>query len=113
MGRILRILDRLSPREQLAIVDGDPALSRQPALAYVAARSAYREYNYAVTIDAGIRYLKAMGIEPETLPATTDPDRIDNALEDTGEVRDNPNPGNSYPNLREIPYILQASRELS
>ena len=105
MGRVLRILERLSSREQLAIVDGDSAFSRQPALAYVAARSAYRDFNYAVTIDAATRYLKGMGIEPDTLPVTTDPERIDKAL----EKGDDDYVG---PNLREIPYVLQAAREL-
>jgi hypothetical protein len=104
MGRVLRILERLSSPEQLAIVDADSAFSRQPALAYVAARSAYRNFNYVVTIDAATRYLKGMGIEPNTLPVTTDPERIDKALENDDFVG---------PNLREIPYILQASRELS
>ena len=79
--RVLRILYGLSSRDQFAAVDRDSAFTRQPALAYVAARSAYREFNYAVTIDAATRYLKGMGIQPETLPATTDPDRIDKALE--------------------------------
>jgi tetratricopeptide (TPR) repeat protein len=51
-----------------------------------------------------------MGINPDTLPATTDPDRIDKALESIDNV---PNTRHSYANLREIPYILQASRELS
>jgi hypothetical protein len=110
IGRVLRILDRLSSRDQFAVVDGDSAFSRQPALAYVAARSAYREFNYAVTIDTATRYLTGMGIRPETLPATTDPDRIDKALEGVDENLTNDNAG--Y-NLREIPYILQASRELS
>jgi tetratricopeptide (TPR) repeat protein len=112
MGRILRILDRLSSSEQLAIVDADSAFSRQPALAYVAARSAYRDFNYAVTIDAAARYLKGMGIQPETLPATTDPDRIDKALEGVDQARANLDTVHANSNLREIPYILQASKEL-
>jgi tetratricopeptide (TPR) repeat protein len=110
IGRVLRILDRLSSRDQFAVVDGDSAFSRQPALAYVAARSAYREFNYATTIDAATRYLKGMGIQPDTLPATTDPDRIEKVLDG---VDDSLTSGNAGANLPEIPYILQASRELS
>ena len=110
IGRVLRILKPLSSRDQFAVVDGDPAFFRQPALAYVAARSAYREFNYATTIDAATRYLKAMAIEPDTLPATTDPERIDKALESVDEALIY---GRAQPNLIEIPYILQASRELS
>ena len=110
IGRVLQILDRLSSRDQFAVVDGDSAFSRQPALAYVAARSAYREFNYATTIDAATRYLKGMGIQPDTLPATTDPERIEKALDG---VDDSFTSGNAGANLPEIPYILQASRELS
>jgi tetratricopeptide (TPR) repeat protein len=105
VGRVLRILERLTSREQLGIVDADSVFSRQPALAYVAARSAYREYNYAATMEAAIRYLKAMSVQPELLPITTDPQRIDKALEKFDFE--------GTANLREIPYILQASKELS
>ena len=105
MRRVLRILERLSSPEQLGIVNADLTFSRQPALAYVAARSAYREYNYAATIEAATRYLKAMNVSPDQLPITSDPRLIDKVLEkfDFDDVA----------NLREIPYILQASRELS
>jgi hypothetical protein len=114
MGRVLRILDRLSTRDKFAVVDGESAFSRQPALAYVAARSAYREFDYATTIAAATRYLKGMGIDPDTLPVTTDPDRIDKFLEGPDQDQDdNQNQGNAPANLREIPYILQASGELA
>jgi len=110
IGRVLRILYGLSSRDQFAVVDRDSAFARQPALAYVAARSAYREFNYAVTIEAATRYLKAMGLQPDTLPATTDPERIDKVLETVGEQFGG---RSAQANLPEIPYILQASRELS
>jgi tetratricopeptide (TPR) repeat protein len=110
IGRVLRILYQLSSRDQFAVVDRDSALNRQPALAYVAARSAYREFNYAATIDAATRYLKGMGLQPDTLPATTDPDRIGKVLEGVPEEL---SIGSAGANLPEIPYILQASRELS
>jgi hypothetical protein len=57
-----------------------------------------------------------MGIDPDTLPVTTDPDRIDKFLEGPDQDQDqddNQNQGNAPANLREIPYILQASRELA
>ena len=110
VGRVLRILYGLSSRDQFAVVDRDSAFTRQPALAYVAARSAYREFNYAATIEAATRYLKAMGLQPDTLPATTDPERIDKVLESVGGEFDG---RSAQANLPEIPYILQASRELS
>jgi tetratricopeptide (TPR) repeat protein len=105
MRRVLRILERLSSPEQLGIVNADPTFSRQPALAYVAARSAYREYNYAATIEAATRYLTAMNVAPDQLPITSDPQRIDKFLEKFNF--------DDLANLREIPYIRQASRELS
>jgi tetratricopeptide (TPR) repeat protein len=105
MGRVLRILEKLSSPDQLGIVNADLAFARQPALAYVAARSAYREYNYAATIEAATRYLKAMNVPPDQLPITSDPQLIDKALEKFNFQE--------TVNLREIPYILQASRELS
>ena len=110
VGRVLRILYGLSSRDLFAVVDRDSAFTRQPALAYVAARSAYREFNYAATIEAATRYLRAMGLQPDTLPATTDPERIDKALENvSGEFGGR----SAQANLPEIPYILQASRELA
>jgi tetratricopeptide (TPR) repeat protein len=106
MGRVLRILEKLPSNQQIALVDGDTAFSRQPALAYVAARSAYREFDYAVTIDAATRYLKGMGINPDSLPVTTDPERIGKALEKSDDKY-------VSRNLLEIPYILQASKEIA
>jgi tetratricopeptide (TPR) repeat protein len=105
--RILRVLEPLSYSDQLSIIDADPVFTREPALAYAAARSAYREYNYAVTIEAATRYLNAMNVPSEQLPATTDPKRIREALE---KVNSNLQ-GDA--NLEEIPYLLQASKELS
>ena len=126
MGRVLRILYRLSTRDKFAIVDGEPAFSLQPALAYVAARSAYREFDYATTIAAATRYLKGMRIDSDALPVTTDPDRIDKFLEGPDQDQnqgqdadqkqdqnDDQYQGNAPANLREIPYILQASVELA
>lgn len=137
MGRVLRILYRLSTHDKLAVVDGESAFSRQPALAYVAARSAYREFDYATTMAAATRYLKGMGIDLDALPVTTDQDRIDKFLridepdqpqdqtqkqtkdpsQDPDQnpfLEDNPLTSGFAPaNLREIPYILRASAELA
>jgi hypothetical protein len=134
MGRVLKILYQLSTHDKFAVVDKEAAFSRQPALAYVAARSAYREFDYATTIAAATRYLKGMGIDLDALPVTTDQDRIDKFLriddgqdqpQDQNQTQDqnqdqNPylddNPltsGNAPANLAEIPYILRASAELA
>src|SRR5262249_50866537 len=103
----LRIQRRNSPREQAAMVEADRGLSRQPVLWYVAARAAYRELDYATTIDITQRALKALDIPLDRLPVTTDPDSIQNAIEKIRpELREDPN-------MPEIPYLLQASREIS
>jgi hypothetical protein len=137
MGRVLRILYQLSTHDKFAVVDRDAAFARQPALAYVAARSAYREFDYAATMAAATRYLKGMGIDLGALPVTTDQERIDKFLriddpdqpqnqtqnqtqnpsldpEQNPFLDDNPLTGGNAPaNLREIPYILRASAELA
>ncbi|WP_342726366.1 hypothetical protein AAFG07_05580 [Bradyrhizobium sp. B097] len=102
---VLRAVSGLPTTEMRSIVDKDANFPKQPILAYVAARSAYREFNYPLAITLANRYLKLMGITPESLPSTTSPERIDAALKKfDAEERDDPN-------LVELPYLLQASRE--
>jgi tetratricopeptide (TPR) repeat protein len=103
--RVMSVLASITWREQIAIVDADPNFAVQPALAYVAARAAYREFNYTETIAAATRYLKAMGVQAEQLPATTDPSRIGDSIEKVQSKFE------QNPNLSEIPYLLQASKE--
>jgi tetratricopeptide (TPR) repeat protein len=106
MKQAVRILERYyPPREQVAIVAGDRAFVGQPALWYVAARSAYREFDYALAIETAERALKTMNIPLERLPATTDPKRIEPALE-----RINPKLLDDL-NIGEIPYLIEAARE--
>jgi tetratricopeptide (TPR) repeat protein len=107
LRRAVRILERLPAREQLAIIHSDPTLAQQPAVQYVALRAAYRQFEYPLVIEAGERALRTLDIPAERIPATTDPKRIDAALE-----RISPNLLNE-PNLREIPYVIEASREIS
>ncbi len=102
----LRIQRQHSPREQAAMVEADRNLSRQPILWYVAARAAYRELDYALTIDTTQRALEAMDIPVDRLPATTDPASIINAIE---KIR--PELRGDY-DMQEIPYLLEASREI-
>jgi tetratricopeptide (TPR) repeat protein len=105
MRQAVRILDRYSPREQMTIVSSDRVFAQQPALWYVAARSAYRDYDYALAIMCGERALQALNVPLERLPATTDPRRIESALK-------NINPQLLHDdNLVEIPYLVQSSRE--
>ncbi len=103
----LRILRQYSPREQMTIVELNPDLAHQPALWYVAARAAYRDLDYALAMDAAQRALKALNVPPDRLPATTDPKRIDEAIQ-----KINPELRGDY-NMSEIPYLLEASLEIS
>jgi tetratricopeptide (TPR) repeat protein len=91
--------------EQFKIVSSDPVFARQPLLWYVAARSAFREFDYKTVIKEVEQAFITMNIPLDRLPATTDPKRLDAAIE-----RINPDL-NSDPNFVELPYILQASKE--
>jgi tetratricopeptide (TPR) repeat protein len=106
MKQTVRILQRHPAREQLTIVDADRAFAQQPPLWYVAARSAYRNHDYALAIEAAERALKVMQIPVDPLPVTTDPKDIDAALEKIDpRLLDDLHVG-------EIPYLLEASREI-
>jgi len=60
-----------------------------------------------LTIDTTRRALKALDISVDRLPATTDPAIITNAIE---KIR--PELRGDY-DMQEIPYLLEASREIS
>jgi tetratricopeptide (TPR) repeat protein len=101
----VRIQKENTPAEQYRIVDSDPNFAKQPILWYVAARSAYQEFDYETTIKEVRRAFGAMDIPIDRLPATTDPKRLGEAIE-----RINPDLDND-PNFVELPYLLQASKE--
>jgi hypothetical protein len=50
MRQAVRILRRLPAQEQVAAVQSNEAFSQQPALWYLAARAAYRDFNYPLAI---------------------------------------------------------------
>jgi hypothetical protein len=106
MRLTVRILARLPAREQIAIVEADPTFARQPALWYLAARSAYRDFDYALAIATAERGLGALNVPLDRLPATTDPEKINEALEKVEPKLDDDL------NLKEMPYLLEASREI-
>jgi tetratricopeptide (TPR) repeat protein len=107
LKEVVRILEHFPAPDQLAIVESSSVFAQQPALWYTAARSAYREFDYTRAIDAGQRALKAIKVPIEQVPMTTDPARIEPALEKiNSELIDDPN-------VSELPYIIQASREIS
>ena len=102
----VRILAPLPYRTQLATVESNQIFVQQPVLWYLTARSGYREHDYAFAIDVAQRALKALNIPVEQLPVTTDPDKIQAAIqlinsELSGDL-----------NAIELPYILQASKEI-
>jgi tetratricopeptide (TPR) repeat protein len=101
----VRILLQKTPEEQFKIVDSDPNFAKQPVLWYVAARSAYRAYDYEATAREVRRALSVLDVPIDRLPATTDPKRLEVAIE-----RINPDLNNDL-NFVELPYLLQASKE--
>jgi tetratricopeptide (TPR) repeat protein len=106
-AQAVRLVKRYSPREQYQLVESHDGFTKQPALWYVAARSAYRDFDYALAIEVAQHGLKALNVDVDGLPATTDPQKIEAALEkvssDLGED----------PNAVELPYLIQAAKEIS
>jgi tetratricopeptide (TPR) repeat protein len=106
MRQVVRIMARVPAREQIAMVESDPTFAQQPALWYVAARSAYRDFNYASAIETAQRGLNALKVPLDRLPATTDPKKINDALEKIEpKLEDDLN-------INEMPYLVEASREI-
>jgi tetratricopeptide (TPR) repeat protein len=102
----LRIMERLSSSRQLAMVRADRAFSQQPPLWYEAARTAYRNFEYALAIEAGKQALQAFNIPFDDLPVTTDPDRITAAIEKVNREL------SIDGNVNELPYLIEASKEM-
>jgi tetratricopeptide (TPR) repeat protein len=108
----IRLMSRFSPREQADIVSANPAFAQQPSLWYVAARSAYQQFDFDLAIATGLQGLKALKIAPDLLPATTDPEMIKQAVEKSlpKEVLTGDQAFDEV-DLLEIPYIVEASQE--
>jgi tetratricopeptide (TPR) repeat protein len=103
----LRILEQFPLRQQLTTVESNHVLSQQPPLWYEMARSAYRDFGYTSAIDIGQRALKAINVPIEYLPVTTDPGRIREAVE-----KINPKLSSDL-DVTELPYLIQAAKEMS
>ena len=101
----MRIIEKRTPSEQFAIIDGDPHFSQQAMLWYAVARAAYREFDFQLTIKIVQRALATLKVPIDRLPLTTDPKRIEEALKkiDPSFIDDL--------NLEELPYLLQAATE--
>jgi tetratricopeptide (TPR) repeat protein len=81
LSQTRRILQRFPAREQMAIVQSNPVFAHYATLWYFAARSAYRDFDYALAIECGERALRTLNVPIDRLPATTDPTRIHGVLE--------------------------------
>ena len=105
-------MSRFSPGEQAAIVAANPAFSRESALWYVAARAAYRQFDFKLTRATGEQALRSFNIPPDSLPATTDPDMIKQVIEKSlPKEALNGDAAIDEVDLLEIPYVVEASKE--
>lgn len=108
----IRVLSRFSPSEEAAIVAANPAFSRQSALWYVAARAAYRQFDFKLARTTGEQALRSFNIPPDSLPATTDPDMIKQVIEKSlPKEALNGDDAIDEADLLEIPYVVEASKE--
>jgi hypothetical protein len=103
----MRILVRYPARQQFALVESHSGFAKQPALWYLAARAAYRDFDFALASEIASHGLNALKVPADSLPQTTDPDRITAAIKkiDPDLAVD--------PNAVELPYVIQASKEIS
>ena len=90
----------------MTIIKDNKAFSKQPALWYAFARSAYRHFDFQKSIEISEQGLQALNVPLERLPVTTDLSRIRSALE-----RIDPKLVDQI-NIREMPYLIEASREM-
>ena len=97
---------QFQPRELIELVEADANFSKEPVLRYVAARSAYRNFDYEAAIGTSENALVSIGIAPDRLPETTEPARIAEAIEKIDDkLREDIH-------VAEIIYILQAAKEM-
>jgi TolA-binding protein len=106
MRQVVRIMARLPAPEQIALVQSDSTFMQQPALWYMAARTAYRDFNYRLAVETAERGLELLHVPVDNLPATTDPEKIKAVLENVEPKLDDDL------NLSEMPYLREASREM-
>ena len=115
MRELVRILTQYPPSEQASMIDSNPVLRPQPAFWYAAARSAFRTFDYTNTIAIGERGYKALQVPIDRLPTSTDPQKISDAIKKifpSGKRRDPAAEEFDYTNAVEIPYVVEASRQI-
>jgi tetratricopeptide (TPR) repeat protein len=99
-----RILRTLAPEEALATVENSAILSRQAAVWEAAMTSCYHAHYYKKVMSSAQKILSFFGVSVESLPVTTDPNRIQAAFTKLGL-------GNEL-SLLEIAYLYFSSREI-
>ena len=115
MRQLVRIFTQYPPPEQMQLIKADPVFAPQPAFWYAAARSAYRAFDFATAIEIGEQGLKTLHVPIERLPASTDPQKIADAIKKIippPEKRDTNTEEFDYTNAVEIPYLLEVSRQI-
>lgn len=103
----VRVVEALPAERRMPTVDGHTSFNSKPALWYAAARSVYREFDFASAGEIAQTALTKSGVSIDRLPTSTDPDRIYEALQNV-----DPALLDDY-NFVELPYLLAASEEIS
>ncbi|MEQ1718122.1 MAG: hypothetical protein ABL907_19445 [Hyphomicrobium sp.] len=103
----LRTVAKLDPDEQVPTLRSSGRLNLLASPWYVVARAAYRQFDYARTMDVAREALESLGLPVDQLPATTDPDPIGEAI---GRI--DPRLSGDL-NAIELPYLLEAAREMA
>jgi TolA-binding protein len=106
LKEVVRELQEQPTERALAILRQSQVFSKEQALWYAVARSAYRRFEFQRAIDISEEGLTKFNVPFERLPVSTDLERIRSALEriDSKLVNDL--------NIREVVYLIQASREM-
>lgn len=105
----VRILEKSAPVQQYSILKSDTIISKQVPLWYVAARSAYRNFDYGLSKEISQAALTAFNISPGGLPVTTDRERIESVLSRFPGLRKD---WKASLHMGETAYLLAASQEI-
>lgn len=105
----VRILEKSAAGQQYSALKSDPVIAGQVPIWYVAARSAYRNFDYGLSKEISQAALTRFAISVDSLPVTTDPDRIESALKRYPGLRED---WKASLHLGETAYLLAASREI-
>lgn len=104
----VRYFERYPASRQYAILKSNKIFAQQSPLWYVAARSAYRSFDYPLSIEIAREALVRYGISTDTAPETTNPERIEAFLNRYKNLRQD---GTAYTHVSELLYLSAASNE--